>query len=62
MGNYHVEHLYINIDICPGQFTKGENLSIVQALFTSGASRTYLQTGSGAKYTQVQTIFLGGQE
>ena len=59
---YHVEHLYINIDICLRQFTKGENTPIVQALFTSGASITCVQTGSGAKYTQVQTCFLGGQE
>ena len=44
-----------------GQFTKGENLSIVQALFTSGASRTYLQTGCGAKYTQLQTCFWVGR-
>ena len=57
MGKYHVEHLYTNIDICLGHFTKGENFSIVQALFTSGASITYLQTGYGAKCSQVQTCF-----
>ena len=45
MGKYHVEHLYTNIDICQGQFTKGENFSIVQALFTTGAISSYLQTG-----------------
>ena len=61
MGKYHVEHLYTNIDICLGQFTKGENTPIVQALFTSGASTTYVQTGSGAIYTQVQTCFWVGR-
>ena len=60
MGKYHVEHLYTNIDIGLGQFTKGENTPI--ALFTSGASTTYVQTGSGTKDTQVQTCFWVGQE
>ena len=45
MGKHHVEHLYTNIHICLEQFTKGENLSLVQALFTTGASSPYLQTG-----------------
>ena len=61
MGKYHIEHLYTNIDIGLGQFTKGENTPIVQALFTSGASTTYVQRGSGAKYTQVQTCFWVGR-
>ena len=57
MGKHHVEHLYTNIDICLGQFTKGENFSIVQALFTSGASITYLQTGLVQQALRVIHVF-----
>ena len=45
------------LTFCQGQFTKGDNSSLVQALFTTGAFTTYLQTGSGEYASRDKLVF-----
>ena len=45
------------LTFCQGQFTKGENSSLVQALYTTGAFRTYLQTGTGQYASRDKPVF-----
>ena len=45
------------LTFCQGQFTKGDNSCLVQALFTTGAFTTYLQTGSGKYASRDKPVF-----
>ena len=45
------------LTFCQRQFTKGENYSLVQALFTTGAFTTYIQTETGQYASRDKPVF-----